>query len=535
MDSDYHVFFPHKGRTLMMTQESISGKLQSLADSAQQLSDFVLQSVEKGDPIHEVERGIWQRILKMGQLALGQFLQQQGTGDLGETCTAPDGRTWKRLEGLHRRRYRSIFGVFEIRRAVYGTREGQKIEHVPLDERLQLPEGEFSYVLQDWGQSLSVEHAFSRVVQTLVKILGLRVSVDSLERMNRQMAQWIDEFRAEQPVPKVEEEGEILVATADNKGVPMVRPGDQTPAGRPRRKGEKANKKQMATLGAVYSVDPKSRTAEQVVAALFREPRPREETSESEPVAEQKRIRASLSYQDPSGWINGEDWVFQWMEEEVSTRRDAGQPLVNLMDGQESLWRARRRHLPQDGDVVDILDLLHVTPRLWQAAYLFHAEGSDEATAFVRHRVLEILRGKAGYVIGGLRQMGTKRKLRGPRRRKLQGICNFLQKNLARMRYDQYLAAGYPIASGVIEGACRHVVKDRMERAGMRWVIAGRRPCWTCGRPTSTANGMPTRPTVSNENVSDSIRIVGQRMLHLLCSPCSGGSVTPNRLPASRC
>ena len=84
-----------------------------------------------------------------------------------------------------------------------------------------------------------------------------------------------------------------------------------------------------------------------------------------------------------------------------------------------------------------------------------------------------MLCGEAGYVIGGLRQMGTKRGLRGHRLAKLTTICNYLRKNMARMRYDEYLAAGYPIASGVIEGACRYVVKDRMERAGMRWTVEG--------------------------------------------------------------
>ena len=142
------------------------------------------------------------------------------------------------------------------------------------------------------------------------------------------------------------------------------------------------------------------------------------------------------------------------------------------MDGQPSLWAVRKTYLPGD-NVVEILDLLHATPRLWEAAYLFHREGSEEAASFVRDRLLRMLRGEAGYVIGGLRQMGTKHGLRGHRLAKLTTICNYLRKNLGRMRYDEYLAAGYPIASGVIEGACRYVVKDRMERAGMRWTVEG--------------------------------------------------------------
>ena len=102
---------------------------------------------------------------------------------------------------------------------------------------------------------------------------------------------------------------------------------------------------------------------------------------------------------------------------------------------------------------------------------MFYDRDSDGALDFVYDRVLRILRGEVRSVVSGLRQMGTKRKFRGKKRAKLATICDYLQNNAPRMRYDVYLAAGYPIASGVIEGACRHFVKDRMERSGMRWTI----------------------------------------------------------------
>lgn len=150
-------------------------------------------------------------------------------------------------------------------------------------------------------------------------------------------------------------------------------------------------------------------------------------------------------------------------------------PLVALMDGQESLWQATQAYLPQD-NLVPILDLLHVTPRLWKAAYLFHPQQSPAAVDFVKERTLRILQGEVRSVLMGLRRMGTSHHLRGNKRKSLDKICNYFEKNAHRMRYDEYLAAGYPIASGVIEGACRHLVKDRMERAGMRWVLSGAQP-----------------------------------------------------------
>ena len=458
----------------MMAQNLTEGKLKGYEDAAQDLFDYARQAATEGTPIHAVERGIWQRVLQMGRHALGEFLACQGDGDVGGKLTMPDGHEVKRLEERHPRCYQSIFGQFPLLRAVYGSREGQKIEYIPLDARLQLPEGEFSYVLQDWAQALGVEYAFGRTAETLQMILGLKMPVDSLERINRKMAKAVEGFRQSLPAPAEKDEAELLVVTADAKGVPMRRGADQTPAGCRRTKGQKANKKQMATLGCVYTVDPKERTAEAVVAALFRERKtPKDEWLDPEPVAEQKRVWSSLSYAREEKVIAGEDVVFAWMAEEVSRRRYPGQPLVCLMDGQNSLWTARETYLPEDENVVEILDLLHVTPRLWEAAYLFHPEASAEAAQFVRERLLGILGGKAGYVVGGLRQMGTKHRLRGSKRRNLQTICNYLSSNLSRMRYDEYLAEGYPIASGVIEGACRHVVKDRMERAGMRWTVEG--------------------------------------------------------------
>jgi hypothetical protein len=143
-----------------------------------------------------------------------------------------------------------------------------------------------------------------------------------------------------------------------------------------------------------------------------------------------------------------------------------------LCDGQEALWDARAERLPRR-NTTDILDLLHVTPRLWKAAHVFYQEKSAAAEAFVRTRLLRILHGKTALVVRGLRAMGTKRGLSASKKATLHTVCCYLDKNRERMRYDVYLAQGYPIASGVIEGACRHLVKDRMERAGMHWTRAG--------------------------------------------------------------
>jgi hypothetical protein len=186
-----------------------------------------------------------------------------------------------------------------------------------------------------------------------------------------------------------------------------------------------------------------------------------------------QHLWASLSHERGGEEVSGTGEVFGWLAEELS-RRNPGRrrETVYLMDGQESLGQARRGYLPGE-NAVAVLDLLHVTPRLWEAAHLFHKEGSEEAVAFVRERLGRVLRGRVRQAVGGLRQRGTKSGLGGVKARRLRVLCGYLEKNAHRMRYDVYLGKGYPIASGVIEGACRHYVKDRRERAGMHWTEDG--------------------------------------------------------------
>jgi hypothetical protein len=288
--------------------------------------------------------------------------------------------------------------------------------------------------------------------------------------------------------PDPAKEGAILVASEDNKGVPMARPArgaDRPPAGAHRKKGEKANQKQMACIGCVYTVRPHVRTPAELISALFRDPpAPREPGAAdaadggpgdppAAPQARQKRYWAELTREVAGRVVRAQGQVFRHMAADVALRRKPGQVLVHLSDGQRSLETDRLKYLPTDDRTVDVLDLMHVLPRLWEAAHLFHPEGSDAATAFVRERLPHLLNGCGADLIADLRRTGAAHRLRGAGAMRLRKACGFLEANLHRMNYDEYLRAGYPIATGVIEGACRHLVKDRMERAGMRWKVPG--------------------------------------------------------------
>jgi hypothetical protein len=293
--------------------------------------------------------------------------------------------------------------------------------------------------------------------------------------MSRKMSLEVEAFREARPIPPSAEEGEIFVESADGKGVPIRRPADAPRIhDHKKRKGPKKDRKKMAIVGAAYTIDRHVRTPEELVNALFRKPgEPRCKRERPSPC--HKQVWASLTHEseDEDAAREGLVTIMGWLAEQQQVRNPGSlKPTVCVMDGQPSLWEARDLLQPKIS-VVEILDLLHVTPRLWDAAHLFYPAQSDEAEAFVRERTLRILRGEVNYVVGGLKQIATKRGLGGKKLKDLKTIYGYFESNRERMRYDEYLAAGYPIASGVIEGACRHYVKDRMERAGMSWIKAG--------------------------------------------------------------
>lgn len=237
------------------------------------LKTYVERAAQAGTAAHEAEAAIWSRVLPLGKQALELLFALVGPGDVGDSVVLPDGAEVRRLAAPHPRVYQSVFGRFELERVVYGSRARQKIEYIPFDTQLQLPASDFSYLLQDWSQSLAVEQVYRRVPETLDRILAIKPAVDSLERMNRQLAETVRPFRDARPAPAPKEEGALCVVSADGKGIPLRRPAPEVPIhAHDRAQAPKTNGKKMAVVGAVYTIDPLVRSPEEVVASLFRDP-----------------------------------------------------------------------------------------------------------------------------------------------------------------------------------------------------------------------------------------------------------------------
>ncbi len=218
----------------------------------------------------------------------------------------------------------------------------------------------------------------------------------------------------------------------------------------------------MAEVGCVYDLAPVPRTPEQILR------RPDDqEVAPPGPKAKAKWVTASVV--DDAATV-----VAQIFAEAERRDPDHQRTWIALVDGNnhqiELINReARKRQLT----VHIVVDFIHVLEYLWKAAWCFHAEGDPAAEAWVRSQAMAVLKGKASQVAGAMRRSATRRGLASARREGVDTCATYLLNKRPYLGYPQALQEGWPIASGVIEGACRHLVKDRLDLTGARWGLAG--------------------------------------------------------------
>jgi hypothetical protein len=430
-------------------------------------------AAKRGNAVHEVEEMTWGDLIETGREMIVAFIEEQEEELPRPEVIEHEGKQLQRLPERRVRSYVSAFGPTPFARDVYATRETQRQEVVPLDAKLGMPQSDTSYLLQKWSGTQFVKESYRESRITLQSILGFAPSVNCLEDLAAAASEHADAYFAQQePVDPTTEE-ELLVATSDCKGVPMrkvdaprTKQDDAGPRRKRLKKGEKHGQKRMACVGGVYSVAPFRRTVEDVLNEILRK-----EKQQQRPKPQNKRLRAVLTREVDGKEVNAKEVVFAWLAKEVEQRNlHADRTIVAVMDGESKLRDLQELKISR---AIGILDIWHVTEYLWELAYCFYRDGSTEAEAFVETYLRKLLEGKVNRVIGGIRQMATKRGLPQPKWDKVEDCLTYFAARADYMKYDEYLAAGYPIGSGVVEGACRHLVKDRMEKAGMRWRIAG--------------------------------------------------------------
>jgi hypothetical protein len=431
-------------------------------ESFEEMEGWVLSAEAMRLAEHEVEEGMERRGREVHRLMLQAHLNERGDGCVGgslEVVTEGEKKRYRQKQRRDGCKIISIFGKVEARRAAYGC-AGEESIH-PIDEQMQLSERAFSYEMQQRMVGEAVRGPFEEAVESMEKQTGRKVSKRSAEEIVLDAAKDFDAFYQRRTVPSSKETGPILVSAADGKGIPMVKPEGQKRKVRLKR-GEKPNKKKMATVAAVFTQQRRVRTPLEVVTSLFQEDQ-EEEKKPDRVRPEHKRVWASLT--------KSKEEVIQEVVEEARRRDPGGEKKwVVVTDGERGLQNRVTEALPE---VLLVLDLLHVLEKLWKVAHVFYQDGSQEAADWVRSHALMILQGRVSQVIKGMKQSATKRRLRAEDRKTIDTVSAYFRRNRSRMEYHNYLEQGLPIASGAVEGACKHLIKDRMERSGMRWTMEG--------------------------------------------------------------
>ena len=422
----------------------------------------------------EVERVLGEE----GRALLRELMQShitlRGLGDTGPTVTGGDGvtRTHRRV---HERALTTVFGPVRVRRMGYRTRGLNSL--YPVDAALNLPRESYSHGMRLIAAREASKASFHEVGLTIERTTGVRVPHRQIEDLALRAATDFDAFYEERQASAIAARAtssSILVLSADGKGVVMrpeaLREATRKAAAVRTHKmgtrlspGEKRNAKRMAEVATVYSIAPYPRTPEQIVRGSAENddgPAPR-------PRPEHKRVWASIE-QDTPEVIDGA------FREALSRDPTRVKRWVALVDGnapQIEAFEERARH--HKVKLTIVLDVIHVIEYLWGAVAAFETLGTAGAEAWVSERLLRILHGQASDVAAGMRRSATKRGLSTVTRKPVDRCAKYLRRHARYLRYDEYLADGLPIGTGVIEGACRYLVKDRMDITGARWTLSG--------------------------------------------------------------
>ena len=429
----------------------------------------------------DLERELHRRGQELIRQLLQGHLDQRGPGEATGPVTGADG-VERPEQRVHERRLETTFGTVDVERVGYGARGHESLH--PLDASLNLPPERYSLEVRRRVAEAAASRSYDEALLDLSRHTGAEVPKRQAEQLVARAAEDFDAFyearrAAEGELPP---KGSVVVLTFDGKGVVLhrddLREATRRAAEQRRQHreplspfqrlqpGEKQHAKRMATVAAVYTTAPFVRSPEEFLQSLMpRQPGAKPPRVRPRPKA--KRVWASLQR---------EPWEVVAEATLEAERHDPEhvKHWVVLVDGAETQLDLVEAGAAAYGvDVTVILDIIHVVEYVWKAAHVFHREGSPDAAHWAWTRVQSILEGKARRVAAAMRRAATVAGLPSDTRKPVDTCADYLLKYAPYLHYDHYLAAGYPIATGVIEGACRYLVRDRMELTGARWRLVG--------------------------------------------------------------
>ncbi len=381
-----------------------------------------------------------------------------------------DGARHGSVEAGHTRSLATIFGEVSVERLAYRHRGSANLH--PADAVLNLPQERHSHGLRGLAAIESTRGSFEDAMEAISRDTGVSVPKRQVEELTSRAAADVEDFYATHEHGPLED-GDPLVISADGKGI-VMRPEHLRPATAKKAatanpklearlsKGEKRSRKRLAEVAVVYDITPVPRSAEDIMA-----PAEATEAAPPAPVAKNKWVTASV-VDDAAEVIAG---VFDEAQRRDPTNR---RTWVALVDGNNhQIDRIEAEATARGIPITIVVDVVHVLEYIWGAAWCFFPEGDPAAEKWVHDRAVAILQGQANQVAAGIRRRATTSRLSKAKRTKADEAARYLTNKAPYLDYPTALAAGWPIATGVIEGACRHLVKDRMDITGARWSVQG--------------------------------------------------------------
>ncbi len=374
-----------------------------------------------------------------------------------------------------RRKIASVFGEVSYRRNGYSHPMGESL--FPLDESLNMPKRKYTYGLRECVSLAVCQNAFESSLAGLSRLIAGKIPKRQAEELVVEASTDFAAFYAQRAITPVQSPSTVLVMSQDGKGI-VLRHDDLREATRKAAEkaqhtlstrlssGEKRYRKRMATVATVYDMAPHVRETSDVIRRQGEEG---DAQRKDAPKAENKRVWASIE-QDM-------EQVTEAVVQEAM-RRDPNwqRPWVMLVDGNKDQIRVIKRVFKRHGvQAALILDFIHVLEYLWRAAWCFFdsqdKEQAKEAEQWVLEKAGAILDGRSGNVAAGIRIKAKSYPLSAKKKKTIGKVAKYLTNHTEMLRYDQYMQQGYPIATGVIEGACRHRIADRFEITGARWSL----------------------------------------------------------------
>ena len=308
---------------------------------------------------YEMEKSIFEKILKIGLIAMQYYFSQKGTGDVGPEIKLESDEILKKESQLKPRDYFSIFGKFKVPRSSYRLEGYWSV--MPLDAQADLPQRCYSYFLQELMDFISIRDSFDEAALSLKKFFGLDIGSSRFEVIVEDTHTSYDEFYEAKPVPSAQSEGQIQVLSFDGKGVPMIKREAAKLKAR-LGKGEKRQKKKEALVGVSYSVDRKERIAEEVAGNLIYP----KESEKKQNKAEMVEVKAQNVRRLASLKRSKQEVVDEIVRDACARDSEHKRPWVVLMDGALGLWSLISRTFGAI-EYVGILDIIHVIEYLWLA------------------------------------------------------------------------------------------------------------------------------------------------------------------------